>query len=68
LSSEVTSDSAIEETMNHRISEIIDKLKVILNSIRSKDAKRMIEIDQSETTDVKPEAEKFQTVYSSYAA
>jgi hypothetical protein len=52
--------------MNHRIFEIIDKLKVILNSIWSKDAKRMIEIDQSETN-VKPEAEKFQTVYSSFA-
>jgi hypothetical protein len=54
--------------MNHRIFEIIDKLKVILNSIRSKDAKRMIEIDQSETTNAKSEAEKFQTVYSSFAA
>jgi hypothetical protein len=54
--------------MKRRISEIIDKLKVILNSIRSKGAKRMIEIDQSETTNAKPEAEKFQTVYSSFTA
>ncbi len=66
--SEWTSNSAIQKTMNHRIFEIIDKLKVILNSIRSKDAKRMIEIDQSETTNAKSEAEKFQTVYSSFAA
>jgi hypothetical protein len=44
--SEWISNSAINETVNDRISEIIDKLKVILNSIRSKDAKRMIEIDQ----------------------
>jgi hypothetical protein len=51
--------------MNHRIFEIIDKLKVILNSIRSKDAKRMTEIDQSETNE--PESEKFETVYSSFA-
>ncbi len=62
-----TPDSAIEKTVNHRISEVIGKLKVILDSIRSKDAKRMAEIDQSET-DVKPEAGKFQTVYSSFAA
>jgi hypothetical protein len=54
--------------MNHRIFEIIDKLKVILNSIRSEDAKRMIEIDQSKTTNAKSEAEKFQIVYSSFAA
>jgi hypothetical protein len=33
---EWTPDPAIEETMNHRISEVIDKLKVILNSIRDK--------------------------------
>jgi hypothetical protein len=53
--------------MNHRIFEIIDKLKVILNSIRSKDAKKMTEIDQSETANAKSEAGKFQTVYSSFA-
>ncbi len=66
--SEWISNSAIQETMNHRIFEIIDKLKVILNSIRSEDAKRMIEIDQSKTTNAKSEAEKFQIVYSSFAA
>jgi hypothetical protein len=54
--------------VNHRIFEVTGKLKVILNSIRSKDAKRMIEIDQSETTNAESEAEKFQTVYSSFAA
>jgi hypothetical protein len=53
--------------VKHRIFEITGKLKVILNSIRSKDAKRMTEIDQSETTNVKPEARKFQIVYSSFA-
>jgi hypothetical protein len=53
--------------VNHRIFEIIGKLKVILNSIRCKNAKRMIEIDQSETTNAEPEAEKFQIVYSSFA-
>ncbi len=62
-----TPDPAIEETVNDRISEATGKLKVILDSIRSKDAKRMAEIDQSETC-AEPEAGKFQTVYSSFAA
>jgi hypothetical protein len=68
--SEWISNSAIDETMKRRIFEITGKLKVILNSIRKKNAKRMIkliEIDQSETTNAKLEAEKFQFVYSSFA-
>ncbi len=64
--SEWISNSVIAETMKRRIFEIIDKLKVILNSIRSKDAKKMIEIDQSKTC-AKSEAEKFQIVYSFFA-
>jgi hypothetical protein len=62
-----TPNSAIEETVNHRIFETTGKLKVILNSIRSKDAKRMAEID--ETRDAESEAENFdKIVYSSFAA
>ncbi len=64
--SEWTPNSAIDETVKSRIFEATGKLKVILNSIRSKDTKRMIEIDQSETNE--PEAGKFQTVYSSFTA
>jgi hypothetical protein len=67
--SEWTPDSAIDETVKRRIFEVTGKLKVILNSIREKYAKRMtklIEIDQSETTNAEPEAGN--SVYSSFAA